>query len=135
MKQLAIIDDDPEILKLLDQYLTKNGFEVEAFTDGWKNTNEARNVVGLPPIPQPHHNVFFDKEEFIYFIKEKFDYIDLGQQHNFLSSYYFGSRVLYPSIIQGKEELQYNNKFIEFFGQFPAVGEYASIQMFILQKR
>ena len=34
MKQLAIIDDDPEILKLLDQYLTKNGFEVDAFVDG-----------------------------------------------------------------------------------------------------
>ncbi len=34
MKQLAIIDDDPEILKLLEQYLTKNGFEVQAFTDG-----------------------------------------------------------------------------------------------------
>ena len=34
MKQLAIIDDDPEILKLLDQYLTKNGFEVKAFSDG-----------------------------------------------------------------------------------------------------
>ena len=34
MKHLAIIDDDPEILKLLEQYLTKNGFEVRAFTDG-----------------------------------------------------------------------------------------------------
>ena len=34
MKQLAIIDDDPEILKLLDQYLIKNGFEVKAFSDG-----------------------------------------------------------------------------------------------------
>ena len=34
MKQIAIIDDDPEILKLLDQYLTKNGFEVSAFRDG-----------------------------------------------------------------------------------------------------
>ena len=34
MKQLAIIDDDPEIVKLLEQYLTKNGFEVRAFTDG-----------------------------------------------------------------------------------------------------
>ena len=34
MKQLAIIDDDQEILKLLDQYLTKNSFEVDAFTDG-----------------------------------------------------------------------------------------------------
>jgi len=34
MKQLAIIDDDPEILTLLNQYLTKNGFEVDAFVDG-----------------------------------------------------------------------------------------------------
>ena len=34
MKQLVIIDDDPEILKLLNQYLTKNGFEVDAFVDG-----------------------------------------------------------------------------------------------------
>ena len=34
MKQIAIIDDDPEILKLLDQYLTKNGFEVSTFRDG-----------------------------------------------------------------------------------------------------
>ncbi len=34
MKRLAIIDDDPEILKLLDQYLTKNGFEVKSFSDG-----------------------------------------------------------------------------------------------------
>ena len=34
MTKLAIIDDDLEILKLLDEYLTKNGFEVEAFTNG-----------------------------------------------------------------------------------------------------
>ena len=34
MKHLAIIDDDLEILKLLDQYLTKNGFEVSAFSNG-----------------------------------------------------------------------------------------------------
>jgi len=31
---LAIIDDDPEILQLLNEYLTKNGFEIDAFTDG-----------------------------------------------------------------------------------------------------
>jgi DNA-binding response OmpR family regulator len=57
MKQLAIIDDDPEILKLLDQYLTKNGFEVEAFTDGEsflkKDINKFSLIVldiGLPGI-------------------------------------------------------------------------------------
>ena len=57
MKQLAIIDDDQEILKLLDQYLTKNGFEVEAFTDGEsflkKDVNKFSLIVldiGLPGI-------------------------------------------------------------------------------------
>tara|TARA_B100000953_G_scaffold150724_1_gene124772 strand:+ start:135 stop:803 length:669 start_codon:yes stop_codon:yes gene_type:complete len=34
MTKLAIIDDDVEILTLLNQYLTKNGFEVEGFADG-----------------------------------------------------------------------------------------------------
>ena len=34
MTKLAIIDDDKEILKLLDDYLVKNGFEVEGFIDG-----------------------------------------------------------------------------------------------------
>jgi DNA-binding response OmpR family regulator len=57
MKHLAIIDDDPEILKLLDQYLTKNGFEVDAFTDGEsflkKDINKFNLIVldiGLPGI-------------------------------------------------------------------------------------
>ena len=34
MTRLAIIDDDQEILTLLDEYLAKNGFEVEGFADG-----------------------------------------------------------------------------------------------------
>ena len=34
MTKLAIIDDDVEILELLDEYLAKNGFEVEGFADG-----------------------------------------------------------------------------------------------------
>jgi len=34
MIKLAIIDDDQEILTLLDEYLAKNGFEVEGFVDG-----------------------------------------------------------------------------------------------------
>ena len=57
MKHLAIIDDDPEILKLLEQYLTKNGFEVRAFTDGESFLQEDENNfslivldIGLPGI-------------------------------------------------------------------------------------
>ncbi len=47
MKQLAIIDDDPEILKLLDQYLTKNSFEVDAFTDGESFLKENKSKYSL----------------------------------------------------------------------------------------
>jgi len=57
MKHLAIIDDDPEILKLLEQYLTKNGFDVEAFTDGESFLKEDESKfslivldIGLPGI-------------------------------------------------------------------------------------
>ena len=57
MKQLAIIDDDPEILKLLNQYLTKNGFEVDAFEDGESFLKQDLNKfslivldIGLPGI-------------------------------------------------------------------------------------
>ena len=34
MQKLALIDDDVEIRQLLSDYLTKNGFEVNAFADG-----------------------------------------------------------------------------------------------------
>jgi len=57
MTKLAIIDDDKEILALLDEYLAKNGFEVEGFADGesFLSRNEAEFSllildIGLPGI-------------------------------------------------------------------------------------
>ena len=114
---------------------------IEAFTDGLDNLNKARKSVGLDNIPQPYHNLFFNKKKFLQFIKDKFE--DFSATHpsfagenyeNFLSSYYFGSRVLYPALIMGKKELVYNNKFVEFFRYMPGYGNYSSVQMFILKK-
>lgn len=104
---------------------------VESFTDGLVNLNEAREVVGLESIPKPYHDVFFDKKKFLQFIKGKFE---VEGYENFLSSYYFGSRVLYPALIAGKKELVYNNKFVEFFKYLPAYGNYSPAQMFVLKK-
>ena len=47
MKKLAIIDDDKEILKLLDDYLVKNGFEVEGFIDGESFLGRDESEFGL----------------------------------------------------------------------------------------
>ncbi len=108
---------------------------IESFTDGLENLNEARSVVGLNSIPQPFHNLYFDKEKFIHFIKDKFEILNTDPPtENFLSSYYFGCRVLYPALIEGKKDLVYNNKFIEFFKYLPAYGDYGTIKMFILKK-
>ena len=57
MTKLAIIDDDQEILTLLDEYLAKNGFEVEGFADGESFLSRDENEfsllildIGLPGI-------------------------------------------------------------------------------------
>lgn len=114
---------------------------IECFTDGLNNLNEAREAVGLDAIPQPFHNLFFDKEKFLEFINGKFKRTCVDSQNlalqfseNFLSSYYFGSRALYPALVAGKKELLYNNKFVEFFKYLPPYGNYGSIQLFILRK-
>jgi DNA-binding response OmpR family regulator len=57
MQKLALIDDDVEIRQLLSDYLTKNGFEVNAFADGEVFLVEDHNQfdlvvldIGLPGI-------------------------------------------------------------------------------------
>ncbi len=47
MNKIALIDDDQEILTLLEQYLTKNGFEVEGFMDGESFLSEDESRFGL----------------------------------------------------------------------------------------
>ena len=47
MNKIAVIDDDQEILTLLEQYLTKNGFEVEGFMDGESFLSEDESRFGF----------------------------------------------------------------------------------------
>jgi len=136
-------DKQQKALEEIRRILKKNGvyIMVESFVDSLNNLNEARTAVGLDSIPQPFHNLYFEKEKFLKFIKNKFQHFsishpesELGDCENFLSTYYFGSKVLYPAIIAGKKELEYNNKFVEFFKYMPSYGNYGYIKLFILKK-
>lgn len=113
---------------------------IEAFTDGLKNLNEARRVVGSEPIKQPFHNKYVDKDNFLTFIKGRFRHYFISHpefardyNENFLSSYYFGSRVIYPALIKDKE-IEYNNKFIEFFKFMELYGNYSYVPSFVLER-
>lgn len=135
-KQQKALNEVRRVLKVGGAFLM-----IEAFSDGLVNLNEARKVVGLDPISQPWHDIYFDKKKILQFIKDKFVNFSVAHPNftfenyeNFLSTYYFGSRVLYPALIAGKKELIYNNKFVEFFRYLSGYGNYSPVQMFILKK-
>src|SRR5689334_16293191 len=80
---------------------------IEAFTDGHEAMNQARDELGLAPIPQAHHNLWFDKPWFRQQVEPHFEIVGLSgspdlPQENFLSSHYFISRVFYPAVTRNE---------------------------------
>jgi ubiquinone/menaquinone biosynthesis C-methylase UbiE len=110
---------------------------IECFNDGLENSNKARADCGLPPISVAYHNKYFDKRAFLDAIRPTFEIVEsqseFAMPSNFLSSYYFVSRVLYPALTKG--EVVRNSEVAKFFSFFPPVGNYASIQAYILRKK
>jgi ubiquinone/menaquinone biosynthesis C-methylase UbiE len=110
---------------------------IEAFTDGHQQMNQARQDIGLPPIPQAHHNLWFDKAWFKEQVASFFEIVDLSAipslpRENFLSSHYFASRVLYPAV--SKTPVVYNSTFVSFFDFLPPSGNFSPIQLFLLKR-
>lgn len=107
---------------------------LEAFTDGWENINKARQEVGLDPIKPSGHNLFFEKSKLFKFLEGKFD---LCQEDNFLSSYHFGSRILYPALLKltTKKEPGYDSEFNNFFAHLPPYGRHSATQILVFRKK
>ena len=110
---------------------------IECFTDGLESNNKARADCGLPAIKAAYHNKYFDKQSFEEAVTGAFEVMDPAAEFlmpsNFLSSYYFVSRVLYPSLTKG--EVVRNSEVAKFFSFLPPVGNYSPIQAQVLRKR
>src|SRR5205823_2699054 len=127
--------DQAASLREVGRVLKKDAYFlcIEAFADGLQQLNEARSELGLPPNPQPHHNIWFDKSWFLGVIEPIFSIVDFSSENdptlpapNFLSSHYFVSRALYPAVT--KREVLYNTHLVKFFSFLPPMGNYAPIQ-------
>lgn len=127
--------EQKKALKNMAGALKKGGklILLEAFSDGLEELNRARQEVGLEKIKPTYHNLHLNKESVIRYLAEQG--LEFIAENNFLSSYYFGSRVIYPAIAKAnKKEIKYNSSFVNFFSFLPPCGNYSHIKTLVFKK-
>lgn len=131
-------EEQKKVIIGIHKVLKKGGFLllIENFNSGWMMLNKSRETLGLEPIRQKWHNIALDDTAFDDFIKKYFIFSDFveGNDNNFLSMYFYGSRVLYPALVINRKEIVYNNAFIQMFKHLLSVLNYSPIQFRLLKK-
>lgn len=130
---LALEDQNKAIMEI--KRVMKTGgiyIMIEAFTDGLLNMDMARKELGLHEIGQPFHNNYFDRERFLEIVSHGFK---ITKEDNFLSSYYFGSRIIYPAILPKGVDPKFGSIINDFFKNIPSHGNFSPIKSFILEKQ
>ncbi|MGD0976826.1 MAG: class I SAM-dependent methyltransferase [Minisyncoccia bacterium] len=128
-------NDQKKALKNIAGVLKKGGrlILLEAFKDGLDSLNKAREEIGLAAIPPAYHNLLLDKISVSkYLVSQGMRFVE---ENNFLSSHYFGSRILYPALAKAvSKEIIYNSTFADFFASLPPHGNFAHIKILIFKK-
>lgn len=113
--------------------LKKNGkfIMLESFTDSFQYLNKARQELDLPEITVPYHNLAFDVE----LVKEHLgQWLTFEHENRFLSGYYFGTRLLYPSILPPGKEPDNNSVIKDYFVGFPNHGDFSPMKILCFTK-
>lgn len=108
----------------------------EATLQGWQKMNQFRQEWGLPSIPMPEYNNYLDQEQVIDSLSSHFELI---QVNNFSSTYYVGTRVLKPLLIQAlRLKIDVSDPDMEWnrwFSELPSWGDYGTQKLFMFKKR
>ena len=98
--------------------------------------NKFRREWKLPDIPMPTFNQYLNEEQVIQSVAPE---LELVRLINFSSTYYVGTRVLKPLLIQAlgididvaNPDMEWN----QWFSQLPASGDYGTQKLFIFRKK
>jgi SAM-dependent methyltransferase len=106
----------------------------EATLQGWRNLNAFRHEWGLPNIPVPPFNYYVDEDKLPNAVPD----LRLLEIVNFSSTYYVGTRVLKPLLIQAlRAEIDVANPNMHWnrwFAQLASGGDYGTQKLFLFQK-
>lgn len=107
----------------------------EATLQGWCKMNKFRQEWGLPNIPMPPFNQYLDQEKLVEAVSPDLQLVEIA---NFASTYYIGTRILKPLLIQtlgakidvANTDMEWNR----WFAQLPPWGDYGTQKMFVFRK-
>ncbi len=107
----------------------------EATLQGWQQLNRLRREWGLPDIPMPPFNNYLDQERVIEAASSNLELIEVD---NFSSTYYVGTRVLKPLLVQalgaGIDVADPNMEWNRWVAQLPSWGEYGTQKLFVFRR-
>jgi SAM-dependent methyltransferase len=109
---------------------------LEAYADGLRELNQARKEFGLEQIHPAYPNIHLEKK-LVEDHLSKYG-LKLWKEDNFLSTYYYFTRVLYPALASANNcKIEYNSKFAEFFSHInlPPYGNFAHIKTLSFRKK
>lgn len=121
-------------LRKIYQALRSKGIYImiENFMEGHNSFNRIRKQFGLEEIKVREHNLFFNQNKFIKFIKK---FYTIREYENISSMYYLVSRVIYTKICTEKNIVpDYFDKHHELASKLPFAGNYGPVAMVHLIK-
>ena len=116
------------------QVLKKGGTLLlsEPTLEGLARLNQVRMLFRLPKLSPPWHNLYLDEGHFQDFIRDQFRLLRVV---DFSSTYYAGSRVIYPFLVRNDAKKIHHDSFLnKIFLLLPNFGDYGVQKLFVLQR-
>lgn len=108
---------------------------IECFASSLANLNEARSEFDLAPISAAHHNLYLTDDFFDIDALIPFDASADLPPANFLSTHYYVTRVLHPTMTENKR-FKRNSEFVRFFTNAlkDHIGDYSPLKFCAFEK-
>lgn len=126
-KQIEAMREMHRVLKMGGIYIM-----LESTVQSYNNLNVMRAKYGLTQLVPNKANIYIDSDKILEKVKNLFEVLVID---NFSSTYYLGSRIAYPMMLDKKEEPKHNHIVNKFFSEIDSVGDFGRERIYLLRKK